>query len=106
MSIVKCPECGHDVSSKAAACPNCGAPVAQSPLRSDHAAPHGKHVQTIERTSKSYKTQYLLSWTIGIACIIGALASGGTAETWFILGWVLCIFWYIAARIGAWWDNG
>ncbi len=24
MSIIKCPECGHDVSTKAPACPNCG----------------------------------------------------------------------------------
>lgn len=27
MAIVKCKECGHDVSDKAAKCPNCGAPV-------------------------------------------------------------------------------
>lgn len=27
MALTKCPECGHDVSDKAAACPYCGAPV-------------------------------------------------------------------------------
>lgn len=27
MAILKCPECGANVSDKAAACPNCGAPV-------------------------------------------------------------------------------
>ncbi len=26
MALVKCDECGHGVSTKAAACPNCGAP--------------------------------------------------------------------------------
>lgn len=27
MALIKCSECGKDVSDKAAACPNCGAPV-------------------------------------------------------------------------------
>ena len=27
MSMLKCPECGKEVSSKATNCPNCGAPV-------------------------------------------------------------------------------
>ena len=26
MALVKCPECGHDVSTTAEVCPNCGAP--------------------------------------------------------------------------------
>lgn len=27
MALIKCPECGREISDKAAACPNCGAPV-------------------------------------------------------------------------------
>lgn len=27
MALTKCSDCGHDVSTRAAACPNCGAPV-------------------------------------------------------------------------------
>lgn len=27
MALMKCPECGHDVSDKADKCPNCGCPV-------------------------------------------------------------------------------
>lgn len=27
MALIKCSECGHDVSDKATTCPNCGAPV-------------------------------------------------------------------------------
>lgn len=27
MALVKCPECGKEVSSNAAACPNCGSPI-------------------------------------------------------------------------------
>jgi len=29
MALIKCRECGKDVSTEAAACPNCGAPVVQ-----------------------------------------------------------------------------
>lgn len=28
MALIKCPECGKEISDKAAACPNCGAPIA------------------------------------------------------------------------------
>lgn len=31
MALVPCSECGREVSDKAAACPQCGAPVAQQP---------------------------------------------------------------------------
>ena len=27
MAMIKCPECGHQVSDKAKSCPNCGAPI-------------------------------------------------------------------------------
>ena len=29
--LIKCKECDHDVSDKAAACPNCGAPLKDAP---------------------------------------------------------------------------
>lgn len=29
MALIKCPECGNEVSSKATKCPNCGLPVTQ-----------------------------------------------------------------------------
>ena len=38
MALINCPECGKQISDKAAACPNCGAPVSdrshvmQSPI--------------------------------------------------------------------------
>ena len=30
MALIKCDECGKDVSSKAMSCPNCGNPVSTS----------------------------------------------------------------------------
>lgn len=29
MALIKCPECGKEISDKAAACPNCGCPVSE-----------------------------------------------------------------------------
>ena len=33
MALVKCKECGHDVSSSAATCPNCGTRTRRSPVK-------------------------------------------------------------------------
>jgi len=39
MSLTNCPECGHQVSSKAAHCPSCGAAIKKtSPLKKGLAA--------------------------------------------------------------------
>ncbi len=31
MAMINCPECGHDISDKAAACPKCACPISQGP---------------------------------------------------------------------------
>lgn len=31
MALIKCPECGKQISDKAASCPNCGCPIANAP---------------------------------------------------------------------------
>ena len=31
MALIRCPECGNDVSDKAKACPRCGAPINVTP---------------------------------------------------------------------------
>ena len=33
MALIKCPECGKEISDKAAACPNCGAPVESKKIK-------------------------------------------------------------------------
>lgn len=34
MALIKCPECGKEISDKAAACPNCGCPIhAETPMK-------------------------------------------------------------------------
>lgn len=35
MALIKCPECGKEISNKASACPNCGYPISQQDNRND-----------------------------------------------------------------------
>ncbi len=47
MALVKCSECGKEVSDKAAACPGCGAPIAAtSPAVSLNPASHAHVTRT------------------------------------------------------------
>ena len=36
MAIIKCPECGHQISEKATNCPSCGVEIAGKIVRCDH----------------------------------------------------------------------
>lgn len=46
MALIKCPECGHQVSDKAATCPSCGVAIAGN-VKRDNEAPKGKRSMTI-----------------------------------------------------------
>ena len=48
MPLIKCPECGHEVSDKAFSCPNCGNPI--NPLHSIETTDTGyQQEETIKR---------------------------------------------------------
>ena len=45
MAMIKCPECGKEISDKAASCPGCGVPINMSPSnnhQSDDTSPKKK----------------------------------------------------------------
>lgn len=98
MALIKCPECGNEVSENAATCPNCGNPIAQKEQRPQQPRPlppptlqqvpkkrckHCKaeipaHAKVCPHCNK--KQGGVLKWVIiGIAVIgiIGAAAGGG-----------------------------
>src|SRR2546427_4056899 len=103
MTLIKCPECERDVSSKATACPHCGyalTPTAQGP----------RPVQVIERTGRRWKAIRALGWlliSVGAVVLVAELAaddSGGVALGWWIgVAGVACL---ITSRAGAWWYHG
>ncbi len=49
MALIKCPECGNQVSDKAAACPSCGCPVSDASSQPNQAS----HVQSQVDTGRA-----------------------------------------------------
>lgn len=91
MGLVKCPDCGHDVSDIAAACPQCARPMqgADSPV-------------TIEQTSKPYKVMQ----GAGVVGVVGGLIlMAWTVPLGALLAGVGALF-YFSGALGAWWHNG
>lgn len=89
MALIKCGECGGDVSDRAAACPHYGNPA---------------KAQTIEKTSKRYKAATASAWGIVLvaAPIIGFAFGPLGAMSVAALG--ICLG--TLSELGAWWDDG
>lgn len=88
MPLVRCPDCRHDVSDNAPACPQCGRPIAAI---------------TVEQTGKTYKALQavgVILFFLGLLIWIGG--STGWGVSILIIGTVL----YVRSRVGAWWHHG
>ena len=103
MALIKCPECGGDVSHKAAACPRCGYPIGR--IVADP-----RRVQIIEKTGRGWKAVRVLGWLlilIGVLVLRAGRAAhdfGGDPVGWWIGGaGVACL---ITSKAGAWWYHG
>lgn len=94
MPMIKCPDCGREISDAALNCPGCGRPMGKG-------AYAGSTVTT-QATGKSWKAIQLvggLGLVIGIPLVFVMMPVGvGLC----IVG--LCV--YIAGRVGAWWYHG
>ena len=102
MALIKCKECGRDVSSNAAACPNCGNPI--SNVIESRAA--GATLTTTQATSKKFKGQQVLA-TLVIGLGVVFMVSGNPTAMMFgaAIGFAGLI-WYLVARAQAWWHHG
>ena len=109
MALIKCSECGSEVSSRATACPKCGNPIAAE--REVEAT--GTAITTTQATAKKFKGQKLLA---GGLCILGFVVIGKNGDYgpkleslltgfggFLILVGILLFF---AAKVGAWWHHG
>ena len=105
MALVKCPECGTEVSDKAAACPKCAYPIANP-----HQSPSPIKVQTIEQTSKQIKLQILLSTLILLIGVVMFVFGAGTNESgpagFGGLLAVVGLVWLIITYFRRWWHHG
>lgn len=72
--------------------------------------PQAPSVQTIERTSKKYKANmawgcsgFLICFLIGLIVTLNKQPELGA---WLWIASFLCLVWFIAAKVSAWWDHG
>ena len=103
MALVKCGECGREVSDKAPACLGCGAPIGLSGASRNHAA------VTVEQTGKKYKGMMLLS--VPIICIgliwwMAASTPGTSAPAGPVLLFFAGLGLFFYARFASWWNHG
>jgi ribosomal protein L37E len=96
MALIKCIECGNEVSDKASNCPRCGNPISAK-------------IQTIELTSKKWKMVKLISVLliiIGSFMGFGNIDTGNELSMWvgfniLSIGFILLFI----GKLGAWWTN-
>jgi DNA-directed RNA polymerase subunit RPC12/RpoP len=87
--LIKCAECGREVSDRAPACPACGNPIGAT---------------TIEATAKRYKANQLLAFAASCLGILLLLSETTRPLGFFVI--LIGIIWWIVARFGAWWHHG
>lgn len=93
MALIKCEECGKEISDKAAFCPSCGKPSNMN---------ENKKTVEIELTSKKWKRKFL--WGIAFYFIGWAMLYKvtGLGVLLMFVGFIIVI----RAAIGRWWTNG
>ncbi|MFA5616302.1 MAG: zinc ribbon domain-containing protein [Syntrophorhabdaceae bacterium] len=124
MPLIKCAECGKEISDKAFSCPHCGAPLNEEEQLNNPFRPKkvDLNIEKFEITDKKWKKYYALGiplLAIGLPLffynlMMGVMGSAtGVASTssagWFLLGLlfsgiggILCLI----ALIGNWWQRG
>ncbi len=107
MALIKCPECGADVSDKAVACPKCAHPIVESSTKQARTV----KVQTIEKTAKKYKVQILIGvflMILGFLLIISSVSGQQLNVVTGILGVLATVggvIWLITAEFSSWWHH-
>jgi predicted amidophosphoribosyltransferase len=95
MALIKCPECGTQVSDKAEKCLKCAYPISD------------KNPLTIEMTAKKLKLQKVFGIFITvIGLVISIYSYNNKVDLILILGILLVLVgvsWYLAVKILIWW---
>jgi hypothetical protein len=108
MALTACPECRNEISTMAATCPRCGAPVGQV---TDHGPrPDGRGDST-GLTSRRRKVHtaiaalVVLGSSVGLSAQTGRAAGAGVLA--IITGLLLAIglLYYIEVRVRDWWHQ-
>ncbi len=88
MALIKCSECGKEISDRAGACPGCGAPVNGSTATAPFSAAVTKSVRVERAGFKWEATGFVL---ILVAIFIGIAGAGSFASLLGLIGFVVFI---------------
>lgn len=107
MALIKCSDCNHDVSDKAAACINCGAPTSSTTKITQQ--PKEK-IKTIQETSKRFKLQSLLSVLVialGVVFMFEQSKAPSDEQSSGIPAMLIFfgLTWYLINRFRIWWNH-
>lgn len=105
MALIKCPDCGTEVSDRAPSCPKCGAPIAAAAETTAAGAP----LTTTQGTSKKLKLQSLIAGVILVFSLV-ALSGGASnpeagAPTLPLVFAAGSLIWLLVTRIRIWWHH-
>ncbi len=73
MALIKCPECGKEISTLASTCPNCGAPQQQ---QANNGYIFEEYKETEPNARNNMSTNKILS-IVALCCSIGGIFFGG-----------------------------
>ena len=106
MALVKCKECGKEVSNKADVCVGCGYPIKIK-----------QHTFNIEHTKKNLKLQLLISkYTMLLFAIVALfihmmITKAVLEETVYayviyaLIAMTMSMSWYVLTKIRTWWNH-
>ena len=87
MALIKCSECGHEVSDKASACPNCGCPIEKGLICNECGNSVSPSDKSCPKCGNPIKSKNGFNWKkhiLSIAAILFVL--GGVYAIWQLMG--------------------
>ena len=93
MALIKCVECGAEVSNQAEKCPKCAYPIATQQAENK--------TQVIEQTSKKLKFQMLISMVVLFGGFPVLFVNTTIGISLIVVGFILVI----ATKISVWWHH-
>ncbi len=104
MSLIKCSECGKEISDKASACISCGNPIhpQSTEAKEDKKVVEVVKVIEIEQTAKKWKKMGVWASFIIFLGFFILFKSVVYGIILIIIGFIM-VFW---SNLGAWWTNG
>lgn len=113
MALIKCPECGADISDKAVTCPRCAYPIARGKTKEAQTEKVRlrRKEQIIKKTPKKYKLQVFIAILLvlaGFFLIIFNISGQQINVIAVILGLLATVggfVWLIIAEFSSWWHQ-